>query len=75
MSEAHRNASTASSIDSRTCCPSPVRSRASSAAVIACDAVIAVSLSGRIVRNMRGRASSEPACTVASPEKPWISGS
>ena len=75
MSDAHINASTASSIDNRTCCPSPVRSRASSAAVIACEAVIAVNLSGKIVRNSRGRASSEPACTVASPENPWITGS
>jgi hypothetical protein len=47
--ELHRKATTASSIDSRTCWPSPLRSRASNAAVIACEAVIAVNLSGRIV--------------------------
>ena len=39
----------ASSIDSRTCWPSPVRSRAKSAAVIACEAVIAVNLSEKLI--------------------------
>jgi hypothetical protein len=29
----------------------------------------------RLVRSKRGRASSEPACTVARPENPWITGS
>ena len=46
MSDPHRNATTASSIESRTCWPCPVRSRASSAAVIACAATTPVSLSG-----------------------------
>ena len=75
MSEPHRKAITASSIDSRTCWPSPVRSRASSAAVIACAATMPVSLSGRMVRTSRGGASSDPACTVASPDIACTSGS
>ena len=75
MSECHRNATTLSSIDRRTCWPRPVRSRASSAAVIACAAIRPVTLSGTMVRTSRGRASSEPAWIVVSPESAWISGS
>ena len=75
MSEAQRNAITLSSIETQTCWPLPVRSRASSAAVTAWDAVTPVSLSGRMVRTSRGLTSSEPACTVVSPEIAWISGS
>src|SRR3972149_5097953 len=56
MSEAQRNASVASSMESLTCWPSPVRARAKSAAAMAWDAVTAASLSGRIVRTRRGRA-------------------
>src|SRR5215472_8482213 len=50
MSEAHRNAITASSIDIFRCWPSPVRSLASSPAVIAWAAVNADTLSGTTVR-------------------------
>ena len=75
ISDAQRNASTESSMESRTCCPEPVRSRASSAEVMAWAAVIAVSLSGRIVRTSLGRSWSEPAWTVVSPEMAWMIGS
>ena len=75
MSDPQRNATTASSMESRTCCPSPVRSRASNAAVIACAATTPVSLSGTIVRTRRGRAWSEPPWMLASPDSAWISGS
>ena len=34
-----------------------------------------VSLSGRMVRMSRGRASSAPACTLARPDKAWMMGS
>ena len=68
------NATTASSMASRTCWPAPVRSRASSAAVIACAAVTAVSLSGTITRSMRGRPPPPP-WIDASPESAWITGS
>ena len=68
-------ATTESSMESRMCCPSPVRARATSALEIACAAVMPVSLSGRIVRMSFGRSSSEPACTVARPESAWIRGS
>ena len=75
MSEPHRNATTASSMDSRTCCPWPVRSRASSAAVIAWAATTPVSLSGTMVRTSRGRSWSEPPWMLARPDSAWISGS
>ncbi len=75
MSDPHRKATTASSMDSRTCCPGAPRARASSAAVIAWAATVPVSLSGRMVRTRRGGASSEPACTVARPLSAWTSGS
>ena len=68
MSELHRNDTTVSSIDSRTCWPLPVRSRASRAAVMAWAAWMPVNLSGRMVRTSRGLSSSEPACTVARPD-------
>ena len=75
MSELHRKDTTVSSIDSRTCWPLPVRSRASRAAVTAWDAWMPVSLSGRIVLTRRGLASSEPACTVVRPDTACTSGS
>ena len=75
MSDDHMKATTESSIDRRTCCPSPVRSRASRALEIAWAAVMPVSLSGRIVRISFGRASSDPACTVVRPDSAWMSGS
>ena len=75
MSDAQRNASTASNMDSRTCWPSPVRSRASSAAVTAWAAVTELSLSGSTVRISRGRSVSEPAWIVVSPDRAWTTGS
>ena len=75
MSEAQRNASTVSSIESWTCWPSPVRSRASSAAVTAWAAVIELSLSGSTVRIRRGRSVSDPAWMVVSPDRAWTTGS
>ncbi len=57
-----------------TCWPRPLRSRANSAAVIACAAVTAVVLSGMIVRTMRGRPFAS-AWIAASPESAWITGS
>ena len=75
MSDAHMKAMMASSIDTRMCCPLPLRSRASNALDTACAAVIPVSLSGRIVRMRRGRAVSEPPCTLARPDSAWMIGS
>ena len=75
MSLAHRKPSTVSSMDSRTCWPSPVRPRATSAAHTACAPVTAVSLSGSTVRISRGRSVSDPACTVVRPDSAWTTGS
>ena len=50
MPSGHIQATVASSIATFTWSPWPVRSRASSAAVMACATVMAVSLSGRMVR-------------------------
>ena len=75
MSLDHMKAMTESSMDNRTCCPSPLRSFASSAAVSACEAVNAVTLSGTMVRIRRGRSASEPACTVVRPDSAWMIGS
>ena len=65
----------ASSIASWMCWPWPLRSRASSAAVTACAAVIAVILSGMMVRIMRGRPVSRSAWIAASPDSAWMIGS
>ena len=65
MPSGQRNETMASSMASRTCCPIPVRERAKRAAVMACAAVTAVSLSGTMVRTIRGR---------APPPPPWIEG-
>ena len=75
MSEPQRKASTVSSMERRTCWPSPVRLRASSAAQTAWAMAKPVSLSGRMVRTRRGRSVSAPACTVVRPLSDWISGS
>ena len=75
MSDDQRKEITVSSMESRMCCPSPVRSRAKSAAEIACATAKPVSLSGRMVRTSAGRRSSLAACTVVRPESDCTSGS
>ena len=68
MSEAQRKYITESSIETRRCCPLPVRILETSAAEMDCAMVTAASLSGYTVRINRGRSLSEPACTVVRPE-------
>ena len=64
-----------SSMARRTCWPLPVRSRAKSAAVIACAAVSDVVLSGTMVRTMWGRPVSLSVWMSQSPQSAWMTES
>ena len=65
----------ASSMERRTCCPRPLRSRAKSAELMAWAAVTPVSLSGTMSRSIRGRPLSRSAWIDASPDSACTSGS
>jgi hypothetical protein len=68
----HMNATAVSSIASSMCWPAPVRSRLNSAAVTACAAVYAVSLSQRSWRLSCGTRDCGSPCTSARPEYAWM---
>ena len=69
---AHRNETTASIIESSMCWPPLPRSRANSAAVIACAAYSAVTLSAAVCRRNTGMPSSGSAWFAARPPYAWI---
>jgi hypothetical protein len=68
----HMKATAMSSMATSTCCPAPVRSRANRAAVTACAALCAVSLSHSSWRLSCGSRVSGSPCTSASPEYAWM---
>ena len=72
---AHRNETAASAIESSTCCPPAPRSRAKSAAVMACDANTAVTLSHTVWRTNTGTPPAGSAWFMAIPEYACITGS
>ena len=69
---AQRNDTTASIIDSSRCWPPRPFARANSAAVIACDAYSAVTLSAAVWRRNTGTPSAGSAWLAASPPYAWI---